>query len=397
MLHESNSILAYSFVIIMFTITGIPPILCFLSSLISSMNFIACISIVTSVISTFYYIRILKVIFFEKLYLIPNNFFSNSYYFDSLYTKYNTWYIKINSFTDIEMFGKILYTHFVLQFLIISFILFLVLVGVVYLSSNPTNKKLKIQSMFYKIFSIYAFFILFGVLIFIFKSKTTIIVVLSFDKMNLFIGSILNNPYGFCFHTMGEQLLYDHYFLELITIGVVALSTTFILSSVASSGSGYVASTGPDLEAIPMELSSSDSEYSGTTTSTMRYVLDTLARERQEPVLVSARIIPEPARPMEVIFVDNSLVEPAIEGPMPTETRPYVLPQPPQEAVAQPVNAELVEPVLPIDIHFEDDGLTERLHFAENRLLDAQNELSELQDFLESRLQEGNDTSRNLP
>ena len=74
LLHESNSILAYSFVIIMFTIAGIPPMVGFLAKInifltliISSMNFIACISIVTSVISTFYYIRILKVIFFENM------------------------------------------------------------------------------------------------------------------------------------------------------------------------------------------------------------------------------------------------------------------------------------------------------------------------------------------
>ena len=82
---------------------------------------------------------------------------------------------------------------------------------------------------------------------------------------------------------------------------------------------------------------------------------------------------------------------------MPMETRPSVLPQPPQEAIAQPVPHELVEPVLPIHINFEDDGLTERLHLAENRLLGAQNEFSDLQDFLESKLQEVNYTSRNLP
>ena len=66
------------------------------------------------------------------MYSISNNFFSNSYYLDSLYTKYCIWYGKIDSFTDIEMFGQILYTHFVLQFLIVGFILFMALVVAIY-------------------------------------------------------------------------------------------------------------------------------------------------------------------------------------------------------------------------------------------------------------------------
>lgn len=74
LLHESNSVLAYAFVITIFTVSGIPPMVGFLAKLsifltliVSSMNFIAFISIVSSVISTFYYIRILKVIFFENV------------------------------------------------------------------------------------------------------------------------------------------------------------------------------------------------------------------------------------------------------------------------------------------------------------------------------------------
>lgn len=74
LLYESNTVLAYTFVITIFTIAGIPPMVgflakisIFLSLIFSSMIFIAFISVIVSVISTFYYIRILKVIFFENL------------------------------------------------------------------------------------------------------------------------------------------------------------------------------------------------------------------------------------------------------------------------------------------------------------------------------------------
>lgn len=74
LLKESNSILSYASVVTIFTVAGIPPtvgflakINIFLSLTTASMYFIALISIVSTVISTFYYIRILKVIFFENI------------------------------------------------------------------------------------------------------------------------------------------------------------------------------------------------------------------------------------------------------------------------------------------------------------------------------------------
>lgn len=74
LLHESNKTLAYAAVISIFSIAGIPPMIGFLAKvnifltlIISSMYFIAFINIVASVVSTFYYIRIIKIIFFEKV------------------------------------------------------------------------------------------------------------------------------------------------------------------------------------------------------------------------------------------------------------------------------------------------------------------------------------------
>lgn len=74
LLKESNVVLSYAAVITLFTIAGIPPtvgflakIYIFLSLTTASFYFVALIAIVSTVISTFYYIRILKTIFFENL------------------------------------------------------------------------------------------------------------------------------------------------------------------------------------------------------------------------------------------------------------------------------------------------------------------------------------------
>lgn len=74
LLQESNVILAYASVITIFTMSGIPPMVGFLAKVSvflslteSSMYFVALISILSSVIATFFYIRVLKVIFFENV------------------------------------------------------------------------------------------------------------------------------------------------------------------------------------------------------------------------------------------------------------------------------------------------------------------------------------------
>lgn len=89
LLNKSNSSLAFAFALTMFSVAGIPPMAGFLAKMsifvpvinISS-YFIALVAILFSVISTFYYIRIIKVLYFEnilvgKLYypVTPNNAF----------------------------------------------------------------------------------------------------------------------------------------------------------------------------------------------------------------------------------------------------------------------------------------------------------------------------------
>jgi NADH-quinone oxidoreductase subunit N len=74
LLHKSNQILALILATSLFSIAGLPPTIgflvkmsIFLSALESSMYFVALISILFSVIATFYYIRIVKILYFEPL------------------------------------------------------------------------------------------------------------------------------------------------------------------------------------------------------------------------------------------------------------------------------------------------------------------------------------------
>jgi NADH-quinone oxidoreductase subunit N len=74
LLRKSNSALAFSFALTMFSIAGIPPMLGFLSKMSvflpvmhSSFYIVALISVLLSVISTFYYIRVIKVLYFENI------------------------------------------------------------------------------------------------------------------------------------------------------------------------------------------------------------------------------------------------------------------------------------------------------------------------------------------
>jgi len=69
----TNPILAITTALILFSMAGVPPLagfcaklFVFFSAIESSLYFIAIVAILTSVISAFYYIRIIKIMFFEK-------------------------------------------------------------------------------------------------------------------------------------------------------------------------------------------------------------------------------------------------------------------------------------------------------------------------------------------
>jgi len=92
---------------------------------------------------------------FGILLLIPllikiSAFFNENAYLSSFYSnKYQNWYDLIDSATDVEVYGQLLYSYFVLQFLVAGLILLLVLVSVVYLT-NSVNATQKIEQSVFK-------------------------------------------------------------------------------------------------------------------------------------------------------------------------------------------------------------------------------------------------------
>jgi NADH-quinone oxidoreductase subunit J len=70
-------------------------------------------------------------------------FLFSSFYFNP----YTNWYDLVDSTNDINVYGQILYSYFVLQFLVAGLILLLILIGVVYLT-NSFEKHTKQQSAF---------------------------------------------------------------------------------------------------------------------------------------------------------------------------------------------------------------------------------------------------------
>lgn len=71
---------------------------------------------------------------------------------------YVNWYDLLDSITDVEVYGQVLYSYFVLQFLVVGLILIVVLVGVVYLTNvyktsktvdQSTYKQLSVSSKFF--------------------------------------------------------------------------------------------------------------------------------------------------------------------------------------------------------------------------------------------------------
>jgi len=90
------------------------------------------------------------VLLFPLLNEISSNFekniYSNSFYMN----KFQNWYDLIDSITDVEAYGQVLYSYFVLQLLVAGLILLLVLVGVVYLTNNFNVSKQTLEQAIFK-------------------------------------------------------------------------------------------------------------------------------------------------------------------------------------------------------------------------------------------------------
>jgi NADH-quinone oxidoreductase subunit J len=73
-----------------------------------------------------------------------DNILENSFYLNN----YQNWYDLIDSITDVEVYGQVLYSYFVLHFLIAGLILLLVLIGIVYLTNTYNSNEILEQSSF---------------------------------------------------------------------------------------------------------------------------------------------------------------------------------------------------------------------------------------------------------
>ena len=88
---------------------------------------------------------------FEILAIILKNFKYNPYQKNFLTNFYYNWYEKLDALTEIEAIGQVLYTHYVLQFLVAGYILFLAVVGSIVLTITPPSKKSKSQIIYRQI------------------------------------------------------------------------------------------------------------------------------------------------------------------------------------------------------------------------------------------------------
>ena len=76
------------------------------------------------------------IFFFELSNLILKSFNCNPYTKSFFFNSHLNWYNLLDLLIDLEVYGELLYTQFVLQLLIVGLILFLTLVGIIFLTIN---------------------------------------------------------------------------------------------------------------------------------------------------------------------------------------------------------------------------------------------------------------------
>lgn len=83
------------------------------------------------------------------IYQVSGSLNSGVLTFDSFQSNYNIdWFDLIDSSSEVEGYGQILYSYFILQFLLVGLILLLVLIGVVYLINTFNTRRTTNQSTF---------------------------------------------------------------------------------------------------------------------------------------------------------------------------------------------------------------------------------------------------------
>ena len=94
---------------------------------------------------------VIGTIFLLETLIIINKHFKSNFYSNLIYENfYANWFDRLDTFSDIESLGQIIFTQYVLQFLIAGNILLLATVSAVVLTINTSSKK-KTQSIFKQI------------------------------------------------------------------------------------------------------------------------------------------------------------------------------------------------------------------------------------------------------
>ena len=88
---------------------------------------------------------------FEMVYVIFGCFKENPYKTSFYDSSYINWFLTVDTLNDIEALGQIIYTHFIIQFLIAGLILLLSVVAAVALTKNIRINQPKKQSLFKQI------------------------------------------------------------------------------------------------------------------------------------------------------------------------------------------------------------------------------------------------------
>lgn len=85
------------------------------------------------------FLETLTIINFDN-FLIVNPYSENTVFMVEYSNYYNDWYKKVDTLTEAEVIGQILYTHYVLEFLLSGLILFLAILGSVVLTTDSMLK-----------------------------------------------------------------------------------------------------------------------------------------------------------------------------------------------------------------------------------------------------------------
>ena len=91
-------------------------------------------------------------IFLIELFIIIKDNYNSNPYNESFLINVNTnWFDKIDSLSDIEILGQILYTHYIIQFLLAGIILLIAVLGSIAITITKKSKNFRTQNSFRQI------------------------------------------------------------------------------------------------------------------------------------------------------------------------------------------------------------------------------------------------------